>query len=352
MQMSNISYRVYSIAELADWLCNGARNGLHVYCIAPTRAYALINNPCAQNDDAAIVVAFDGERPIGYSALFADEYISGNTIGRFFWGTTEWLEPEYRGKGIAGKMMRTLKESVGIDRYIGLESTMASVKLDQKQGASIELYNKLKFLLVAKGSLKGWLLTKYISRHNRRQLKRLFNYAYQNEYVRFVDAETYRFMESHSQNDLFLRQREMFNWILQYPFLMGIHDDPKAQKDICEFGSTVIEYRIEAIRVFVQEKLVGFYIVSQTNKDRTLRYLYYDERHKNEVFASVTTSLLQHMVERIYFISSPLLEFMHKHGIKHLNRKSYIDKIALTLPPGMSVDASRHIQGGDGDMFC
>ena len=104
MKLGSITYKVYSVCELREWLINNRQNGLSEYAIAPTRAFALINNPCAKDEDPAIVVTSDGDRHIGYSAVFPDEYVKGNTIGRFFWGTTEWLEPDYRGKGIAGKM--------------------------------------------------------------------------------------------------------------------------------------------------------------------------------------------------------------------------------------------------------
>lgn len=349
---SEIVYRVYSIQELRSWLIDNLHNGLSEYAIAPVRAFALINNPCAKDTDPAIVVAFDNDRPIGYSAVFPDDYVKGNTIARLFWGTTEWIEPEYRGKGIAGKMMRAIKDAVGIERYIGLESSIASVKLDQKQGASIVMYNKVRFQFIATDSCKGYLNTKCIVYHNKKQLIRLSDYEYQNEYVSFIDVETHQFIESHARHDLFLRQREMFNWILRYPFMISSHEDTKAQKDICEFGGSVSEYTMEAIKVYAHNELVGFYIVSQTNKDRTLRYLYYDETHQDEVFASATLNLMKPGIEKIFFMSDALQEFMHQQGIKHLNKNFYIDKVTLTLPPNMTVDSSLHIQGGDGDMFC
>lgn len=352
MNTSIITYKVFSKKEVRAWLIKKEQNGLSGYAIAPTRAFALINNPCAIDIDPVIVVAYDGEKPIGYSAVFADDYVKGNVKGRFFWGTTEWIEPGYRGKGIAAKMMRTLKEATGLERYIGLESSIASVRLDQKQGASIVYFDKTKFHFVSKGSLRTYLLTKYVTCHNRKQLNKLKDFEFQNEYVNFIDAETYRFVEAHSQNNLFLRQREMLNWMLQYPFLIGTHNDINAKKDVCEFGSTVLEYNIEAVKVYVHNDLVGVYVVSQTNKERTLRYFYYDECGKNEVMASVTINLLRQGIEKIFFVSDELREFMHLHGIKHLNRKSYIEKVALTLPPNMSIDQKLHIQGGDGDMFC
>ena len=347
-----MEHKIYTISDLREWLIHNTQNGLSTYCIAPARAWAIIHNPCAEDTDPALVVTFHEGKPIGYSAVFADEYIKGNTKGRFSWGSTEWIEPEFRGKGIAGKMMRTLKEAVGVERYIGLDSSIASVKLDQKQGAGIVYYDRMQYQLRSKSSLKGWILSKYITSYNRAQLKRLEKYDYKNEYVYFVDEQTYQFIAQHAQQDLFLRRREMLNWMLRYPFLIGTHNDPKIKADICEFGSTVSEYTIEAVKVYVHEELVGFYIISQTDKVRTLRYLYYDESYREEVLASVTLNLLKQDVDKFYFMHSELQEFMNKHSIKRLNRKTYIDQIALTLPPNMKVKENLHVQGGDGDMFC
>jgi len=347
-----IKIRIYTVKELSEGIIADSQTIPFNYSIAPSRAYALINNPCAHDDDPAIVVVSVSESPVGYSAVFAEEYLSGNTRGHFFWGTTEWLEPEYRGKGIAGEMMRTLKDAVGIEKYIGLESSVASVKLDQKQGASIRYYDKLKYQFVSHGSLKGWLFQRYCAWYNHRVLHKLQKYSFQNQYVNYIDEITYQFIKKHSKNNLFMRKREMLNWMLHYPFLIGTHGDSNAKIDTCEFGSLVDEYRIEIIKVYVADELVGLYIVTQTNKERTLRYLYLDELHKNEVLASVTLNLLKPNIEQIHFMSSELQEFMQGHGIKHLNRKSYIDKISLTLPPGLSVNPNLNVQGGDGDMFC
>lgn len=349
---SGLIYNIYTIREVREWLINNKSNGLSEYCIVLTRAYALVNNPCAKDDDPAIVVTYDADRPIGYSAVFADEYIEGNTLGRLYWGTTEWIEPEYRGKGIAGKMMRTLKEAVGENKYIGLDSSIASVKLDQKQGASIVYYDRTRFVLNAHDSFKGRIMSKYVHCSNSKVLKRLANVDYQNRYVNYIDESTYKFVKAHAGNDVFVRQREMFNWILCFPFMQNTESDPKAMNDICEFGSTVGSYSINAIKVYVKNELSGFYIVSQTDNVRTLRYLYFDEKYRDEVFSSVTLNMIKPGIDRVLFMSAELQSFMHQRGIKHLNRKSYIDQIALTLPPGMSVDKNLHIQGGDGDMFC
>lgn len=352
MNTDLFTYKIYTVRELRDWLIDNVQNGLTEYCIAPTRAYAFVNNPCANDNDPALVVAFKENQPVGYSAVFTDVYKTGNLKGTYYWGSTEWVDTDFRGKGIAGKMMRTLKDAVGIDNYIGLDSSIASIRLDQKQGASILYYDRYNYFLKGSKSLTSLLKQIMVQRANKKALQQLERNEFKNEYVNFIDAQTYQFIAEHAEEDLLLRGRDMLNWMLCYPFLIGTHNDPKAKTDICEFGSTMAEYDVEAVKVYVQDKLVGFYIISQTNNERTLRYLYYDEQCREEVFASVTLNLFRGDVAKLHFMEETLHQFMQAHGIKHLNRKSYLDKISLTLPPSMTVDSKLHIQGGDGDMFC
>lgn len=44
-------------------------------------------------------------------------------------GTTQWIEPEYRGKGISAKMMLLVKGAIN-HRYLGLYSSIAILKGD------------------------------------------------------------------------------------------------------------------------------------------------------------------------------------------------------------------------------
>lgn len=350
MEQHKISYYVFSVKELEDWLINNVSNGLSEYAISPSRAYALINNPCAKKDDPVVTVAYDNNKSIGFTAVFADDYILGNTQGRIFWGTTEWLEPAYRGKGIAGEMMHLMKEAVGVENYMGLDSSVASVKLDQKQGASIVYYDKVHWTRKALSSWMDKILRKYFHVTREHFIAELKAFRYKNQYVNFIDKETYHFIETHSHEDLFLRQREMLNWMLHYPFFLSTHNDPYAVRNIGEFGGMREAYFLEAIKVYVENTLAGFYIISQVDKIRTLRYLYCDAAHRDEVLASVTLNLFKHGTWQVQFTNPELSEFIMRHNIR--NWESQKEKIAFTLPLGMSVDPNLHIQGGDGDMFC
>lgn len=350
MNNDALIYRLYTISDLRDWLFHSITNGISDYMISYARAWSLINNPEAKSDDIVLSVVFDNEQPIGYTAVFPEHVSAWGE--RYYWGTTQWLEPEYRGKGIAGTMMKNIKDAIN-HRYIGLDSSISSVKLDQKQGYQIVCYPR-HFYIWKKQD--GNILTKckeiLIQRTNNRVLKQLKTIEFTNRVVPIISTSTYRFIAQHSTSDLFLRSQEMFNWILNYPFMSAIDYDDHTEKEKCAFGANVNTMELRAIEVYVKEKLAGVYIYSIIDDVFKLLYVYYDETYKANVFASLISKVLHKKAKQFYTFQKDLYEYMQSKGIKNINSKYTIDQIALTLPPGVRIDQSLSIQGGDGDMFC
>lgn len=350
--MSNdvLTYRLYTIQDLADWLLKNSSNGISDYMISRARAWALINNPEAKSDDIVLSAVFDNEQPIGYTAVFSEQVCVWGE--RYYWGTTQWLEPKYRGKGIAGTMMKNLKDAIN-HRYIGLDSSISSVKLDQKQGYQIVCYPRYFYTWKKETSN---ILTKYkeivVQSINLYVQKRLCTVEYTNRILPIISASTYQFIAKHSTTDLFLRSQEMLNWILNYPFLSAIDHDAHIEQEKCAFGAHVNTMELRAMEVYVKYNLAGVYIYSIVDDVFKLLYIYYDNVYKENVFASIINKALHKKSGRFYTFHQELYEYMHSKGIKNVNSKYTIDQIALTLPPGVSVDESLSIQGGDGDMFC
>lgn len=347
-----LTYHLYTISQLLEWLLQNVGNGITDSMIAHQRAWALLNNPCAKNDDLVISAVLANDRVIGYTAIFAEDLKKPFASHRFYWGSSQWVDPEYRGKGISAKMMLIMKEAIH-HRYLGLDSSIASCKLDQKQGYKIVYYPRYFFQWKAtKNNFLSLVKEKYVQCVNRNIMKQLLQYDYTNHYIPTIDDKTYDFICSHSQGYLFLRSQEMLNWVLHYPFLCAIENDAHAEKEKCEFGSYVDEFEMNAIQVYVENQLRGVYIYSIVDGIFKVLYLYYDEQYSEQVFASIMVKALQRNVMQFRTFNRSLYDYMGRKGIRNINSKYTIDQISLTLPPDVEVDQSLSIQGGDGDMFC
>ena len=350
----DFTYRLYSIKDIEQWLVHNVENGLSDKAISRSRALAFIRNPHARPDDGALVVVFNEQsEAVGYTGAYAEEWCQPEVSGRYFWGSTQWMDPEYRGKGVSGKMMRMIKDAVE-DKYIALDSSPASCRLDEKQGSIISYYPRYFIVLNGEGkSFKSKVKNIQSTLSKKKALEHLLDVGYTNRYVSLIDDETYAFIVEHSKKDLFLREQDYLNWQMRYPFVVPNGGDNKMDADKCEFGECVKRLRTDMVQVFSGGKMCGFYVLRNVDAVCSTWYLYYDEAAREQVFASVAAKVLQlNDVSKFHTFNKDLYDFIKRMGVKSQFSKNHVEQISLTVPSGFEVDASLHIQGGDGDIIC
>lgn len=350
----DFTYRLFSIKDIEQWLVHNVENGLSDKVISRSRALAFIRNPHAQQDDAALVVVYNAQNEaVGYTGAYAEEWCQPIVDGRYFWGSTQWMDLQYRGKGVSGKMMRMIKDAVE-DKYIALDSSPASCRLDEKQGSIISYYPR--YFIVLKGddkSFKSKLKNTQSALSIKKALRSLLDFDYTNRYVSLIDDETYAFIVEHSKMDLFLRKRDYLNWQMRYPFVVPTGGDKKADAERCEFGECVNRLQTHMVQVFSGGKMCGFYVLRIVNSVCSTWYLYYDESAREQVFASVAAKVLQlDDVSKFHTFNKDLFGFINRMGVKSQFSKNQVEQISLTVPSGFQVDASLRIHGGDGDIIC
>ena len=353
MNENDFSYRLFTISDLRNWLYHNENNGLSDAVIARPRALAFVTDPHAQPEDAALAVVFNNQgEPVGYTGAYAEQWVRPKLEERYFWGSTQWMDPAYRGKGVSWKMMRQIKDAVD-DRYVALESSPASCRLDEKQGSVISYYPRYFFVLRGtKKSFKSMVKSWMVDKANRKALRNMQSFDYENRHVNWIDDATYAFIVAHSEHDLFLRKHDYLNWQLKYPFVVPTGDDPKQEIETCKFGGYVSRLSVQMIQVFVGGVLCGFYVLNTVNSICTVLYLYYEEKYGEQVFASLSSIVLcNDELSRLRTFNKDLFDFMCGKGVKSMHATN-IDKVSLTVPSGFVVDSSLHLQGGDGDMVC
>lgn len=355
MQTNNTDfvYTIYTISDLENWLFHNADNGISERIISRTRALSFVKNPMARPDDAVLSVVFNADKqPIGYTAVFAETWVRPYAQERYFWGSTQWLEPQYRGKGASWNMMWKIKEAVN-QKYIASDSTVASCKLDKKQGSLILYYPRFFARFKRTGnSVKEFLKEKWVENNNKQILKRIqARNNFVNHYINYIDDETYQFICKHSSSYLFLRKQEMLNWQLFYPFVLATSGDPKRNREKCEFGEYVKEQRQRCIKVYHNDDLCGLYVLNNIDEVCTVQYLYMSEPQKDIVYSSILANVLMQDVKVFRTFSADLFQFMEQTGICRMNAKNVSEQVSLTIPNDFEVSPSLSLQGGDGDMF-
>lgn len=350
-----VNYRKFTVNDVRDWLYNNRDNGLSETIITRIRAYSIINNPYVNDDMVIIVAAFIRNEIAGYTAIFP-EIVERPHQHACAMATTLYVNPNYEGEFISYYLMLRIKEASDYS-YIGFDSTPAAVLVDQLLGSSLSYYSRFEYLFRRTVKIKNARSFLTYVKNKILVMNQLFNQVrfirshqtllYGLEYINYVDQSLFTFIEQNSHQDLFLRSRDTFNWILRYPFLIESPCIDMVPK-INVFSAYTSKFRIYAVKVLNNNETIGFFILRHGTNDSVLRYCYYNPIYKETVFCAI--------IEHIHKLDIKLLKschldfdiFLEKHAI-YLRRKD--ENISFTYPVSFPFDAGLHIQGGDGDMI-
>lgn len=339
-----LELKLFTVAQLRDWLeHNHAAEGLSERVIAPTRAWAIIHNPYVKDDDAIVAAIFEDGQLAAYTASFP-EMIEGK---RIWWCSTLYCYPQFAGRGygmiVVGSLMEAhepdltydrwgASETVEIFNHFGYQTTYTS-RFHLSDGKIDTSSFKGKLAYCVQGLKKCIHPWSKASKAN-----------YTIEFATTIDNEAYAFIQSHGGNDLWLREQDMLNWIVSYPFV-------KAGKNetACVFGEYAKVYEYKVIKVYSQRQLIGVYILRVHDNALSVVYCYYGEERRDVVYVSILDQIIALMPKEFVAEDGALYAFVREHIYYP---KSTRERVSLSLPEDVSIPPNINLQLGDGDSFA
>ena len=350
-----IEYHQYTVRDVREWLYDGIKNGLSEQIIAKSRADSIIHCPCVTDDSVVIVSATDGNKIVGYTAMFPEHWVKPD-----IWtsnATTLYADPEYAGEFIGYYVTKMLQEAAPNRYLIGTDTAQESVLIDKLLGSKADMLLRKRYVLNRKIAIHKLrnvfsLLLEPIRKCRqcatiRRELRKIPQ-GVEVEYINFIDNETYLFMLHHSENDMFLRSQEMLNWVLHYPFRIEAPQS-RRKSSRCQFSSQSTLIRPFLAKVFIQNILVGVYMVVQRNDCINILLLYTENNSAQVVYRII----LERVIEmHPNFLRSQYTKFNEYMEQNNIALKCYEEKFSFTRPKDMPIDIKKQQQGADGDMFA
>ena len=342
--------KLYTIADLRNWIKHSQPvEGLSEKVIAPSRAWAIVNNPYVHDNDAVVSAIFDEGELAAFTATFP-EMINGK---KYWWYTTLWCNPKFQGKGygvvVVGSLAEQHEEDGIMDRW-GAEET---IEIFKYLGLQTEYSTRycLENGVIHKDSLKGkiaFLKQELVNRwRNRKQ--RVSQLGYSLRYLSYIDDSTYEFIKNHRNQNLFLHTQEMLNWELEYPYVQSCPILGKVNINNA-FPSVSTQYRYFAVQVLDEnQELIGFYVLRGESARLSVIYLYFDESNCQLVFMSI--------LDHIRVLAPSSLQTEYKGLAEYVEKKYYfphkrLEKISFSHPSEFLYDEKYTFQMGDGDSFA
>lgn len=336
--------KLYTVAQIREWLVNNKlAEGLSEQVIAPTRAWAIIHNPYVKDDDAIVAAIFEDGQLAAYTASFP-EMIEGK---RIWWCSTLYCYPQFAGRGygmiVVGSLMEAHEPDLTYDRW-GVPET---VEIFNSLGAKTTYTSRyhLSDGKIDTSSLKGKIA--YCAQELKKCIHpwpKASNADYTIQYTSTIDDEVYAFMKAHCGNNLWLREQDMLNWIVTYPFVKA----GKSEK-ACVFGADAKVYEYKVVKVYSQRVLIGIYMLRMTDDVLSVVYIYDLEESRRLVFASIVDQIIA-LCSKSFVTENPdLLAYVRDRLYFPKLRE---EKVSLSLPDNQQVLTNFTLQFGDGDSFA
>ena len=339
--------KIYTVKDLREWLENNRpAEGLSERVIAPTRAWAIIHNPYVKDEDAIVAAIFEDGELAAYTASFPD-MLDGK---RVWWASTLYCYPKFTGKGygliVVGSLMEAHEPDLTYDRWAAKET----VEIFNHFGYQTTYTNRyyLSDRKIDTGSLKGKMA--YCVQELKKCLhpwSKASKANYTMQYAEHIDDEAYAFMKAHKSNDLWLREKDMLNWIVEYPFYEC--GKRKAEGGKCIFGDEARTYEYKIAKVYVGEDLQGVYILRRHDDELGVVYLYYTYEKREVVFESIIDGIIAQHPKSFVTENEYLFERVRD---RLYFPKIEEERVSLSLPNNNKEFANFTLQLGDGDCFA
>lgn len=335
--------KIYTVAQIREWLENDhPTEGFSERVIAPTRAWAINHNPYVKEDDAIVAAIFEDGELAAYTASFPD-MLDGK---RVWWASTLYCYPKFTGKGygmiVVGSLMEAHEPDQTYDRW-GAQETVEIFNHFGYQTTYTKHYH-LTDKKIDTNSVKGKLA--YCAQKIKKCLHpwpKLSKASHTVQYALTIDDEAYAFMKAHKGNNLWLREQDMLNWIVQYPFVKkGVNETA------CVFGANAKVYEYKIAKVYIEEQLQGVYVLRQYDDALSIVYLYYTEEKQDEVFSSIVNQIIAIKPTSLVTENYDLLNFVKSRLYFPKMEK---EKVSLSLPDKQQYLNNFTLQLGDGDSF-
>ncbi len=257
---------------------------LSVKPITSLRVESFLANPRADLEDIVLYIYVDGSNLLSFVTVLADYiFCQGKTI-KFGWPSATWVNPDYRGNKLSGKLMETAfhdwNERLMITNYTEVSEkvylkTQLYYCLEERKGQRFYLYPDFKDICKDRkkyASVQFILPVLTWGTHFSSMLKSFFSSSsVKNKYIELdrPDDECWQFLAK-QKTTLFNRKEKELKWIFDCHWVTGSQhshfDYP--------FSYAGIDYSLKVVKIFDQTEFVGFFVYSLVNSKMKILFHY------------------------------------------------------------------------------
>ncbi len=335
--------------------------------ISRHRAIAQINNPRVDEEDVLLLLAMEGEQLVGYIGMVPDWIFQGEFKSKCAWMSCIWIDGSQRGKGIANRLVRKCFE-VWDKKIVFTEFTPAAKRLYDKIGIFTDLHIKQGLRLYIRMDLANILPPrKAIFEKSKKALRFMdqfsnlvldrrlpffdqeadgFNYTL----VKFLSPSVRQLIDTTSPNNIFKRNIEELEWILEFPWVLsGMDADPLNEQYFFTSADHSFDYYPIEISNHRQE-VIAFILLTKRNDTLKIPYCFAAQEQIPMVAQLIKRFILKYKVKTFTSYHAHLNEYLEDNSSYAIFKKAVNRHYLMGKELAENLDLSLvEIQDGDGD---
>ncbi len=294
--------RFFTAEKLLSWINSASFSEMPQIPISRIRAISQAHNPSAEKEDILLICTFELGVLTGYMGILPDQVFVNQEKIKVGWLSCLWVNPEFRGKGIAKKLMSAALNSYH-QRIILTEFTPEAGQLYLSSGAFDPLIEMEGTRAYLKSDLSGilpqrkpyWIYLKPLLKVADLMLGFCFGHLQAFSYNRLeilglriesikeIDSETEKWIASFQGEMIFRRNKTELNWILEYPWVIQkMEPDEESKPYYFTVNSRVFRQFCLKIRN-ESGTIIGFIVLVNRDGHLKVPYAYVDPTYNDPI---------------------------------------------------------------------
>jgi len=310
-------YETYDIGGISKLLDSNEYWNKDILPITKQRALSYMHNPRAVANDVLLIVAYEIDQVISYIGIIPDEIIIANKENKIGIVSSWWVDPNKAKTGIGAILLLKAFNYYNNQIFVGPFSEQAGMIYKK-----IKNFNKLSlshayefkscyYFKKSESRFKQIIPNVIISsitfcmnillrlRQNR-WIKHSFLIRNRQLCVEqdYIDNASQIFIEANSKNDLFRRDKDYLEWLVNYPWILELNKDNQI-KTRYYFSNDDKKFKISILKIINNNIIIGIIVIQQRNERLTLPYVYINNKYIKDVMTQIVVHFLKSDCEQM-----------------------------------------------------
>ncbi len=342
------------ISELPDFVKSDLYKNAKTCPITVHRAISQLNNPRADKNDPALIIATDKNNIVGFIGFLPDKI--KNT--KVYWNSCWWVNKEYSKVAIPLLLnfIKTGKEKISLTDYTPHTK---------------EIVNKLHFFNIIKlnNGFRGYLklnLSEVLPKRNVklkpfRKFFKIFDRCinmlfhpktkptnFKSEEITTFNKYDIEFIKTHSKHELIQRNSSEIEWVANFPWVKNTSNNYKNYP----FTSSALQFSTHITRLTENNKTIAIIYLRRLNNHLTIPFIYYEAIYVNQIAQFIYNQAVNQKCIDLTIFNIKIAETLKKEYTFIIKRELTRD-FAFHESLQQLIKNPVILQDGDGDVaFC